>query len=447
MDINTRTRTLVVVAIVAALAAGSAFLVVQEAATRSAPPKITGASPTTVQVGTTVTLAGSDFAATGNAIQARGRTIATGLSAAGGTTLTFSFPDGTPCRADQGACPLKVQNDNGISNAVPIRVIPGVAPTPIPTPTPAPVPPPTIKVLQPIGGRGWVRGTTLTVEAGLYGGTYYATSYGPMAVDLVKGGVKVRAIYAPPPPPVYNDGVAVSWPIPADIEPGADYQVEAFFVDWPQVRVRSEPFSILGETLTVRGRVTNAFTGVGIQGVRLQVGPPYAVADITDADGGYSFTRATDQWGLAIAHATPDKATCYIQSVSYAGPYNLPGGSYWLYRYAIPEPHDRNDVKPVLGPEIEHNIPLWPAADFSLQSDIPVRYSLLFGTQEEGGGNAGYRTEGYLSLAIPLDYDVRTRLWDEAGNVYTSPVFRAPRDRACTPAVSLTFQNGQFTWQ
>lgn len=306
---------------------------------------------------------------------------------------------------------------------------------PLPPPPPS-IPDITATIQAPVGGRGWVRGTTLPIKSS-YTGTF-STGFGSVGARLLKGGVTVRDIVVPAQGMPYSASLNITWPIPLDLEPSADYAVEIFYGDRPDIKAVSGQFSILGETLHVYGKVFNKFTGAPIPDIKLSSGGQV----ITVAtDGSYTLDQTTGQWGLS----TQNKA-CYLQSTSYSGPYNIPGGSYWIYRYVTPEPHDLNEVKPVLGPEIEHNIPVWPGVDFSVKSDIAVSLGIEYGTTNNGPGNSNYRTEHYLSFSFPLDYDVRVHLTDQAGNIYTSPYYRLPRDHGCGVA-TLTFTDGQFMWK
>ena len=89
-----------------------------------APPKIDSVSPQAGSLGTQLTLTGSRFTAQTNSILVEGKTIASNLSSFDGTSITFTLPPNVPCQAP-AACPLKVSNENGISNAVPFKAVEG----------------------------------------------------------------------------------------------------------------------------------------------------------------------------------------------------------------------------------------------------------------------------------------------------------------------------------
>lgn len=130
------------------------------------PPKITDVTPASGSAGITVTLTGNGFTADNNAIMLRGKIVATALkSYDNNTQIDFILTPTASCSPGaKKACPIKVVNANGISNAKPFKLteflltppeidpttpplpsptpVPTPSPTPIPTPSPTPVPPP-----------------------------------------------------------------------------------------------------------------------------------------------------------------------------------------------------------------------------------------------------------------------------------------------------------------
>jgi len=118
------------------------------------PPKITDVTPISGSAGITVTLTGKGFASENNSIMMRGKIIATGLSSYDNNTqIDFILTPATSCMPGlKKACPIKVVNANGISNAKPFKLTeflltppeidPNIPPEPTPAPPPAPVPVP-----------------------------------------------------------------------------------------------------------------------------------------------------------------------------------------------------------------------------------------------------------------------------------------------------------------
>ncbi|MDP3697145.1 MAG: peptidoglycan-binding protein, partial [Candidatus Taylorbacteria bacterium] len=120
---------------------------------RKQSPKITSITPSEISVTTKVTLTGSGFTLENNSLFVRGKTILTGLTSHDGTEIVFAMPADILCEIGS-ACPIKITNSNGISNAKPIKLVelvspPPPEPLPEPTPTPTPPPAPVIKDTTP----------------------------------------------------------------------------------------------------------------------------------------------------------------------------------------------------------------------------------------------------------------------------------------------------------
>lgn len=159
---------------------------------RKRPPRITEISPAAASAVTMITLRGRGFTEEDNAIFVKGKTVLKGLrSYDGGTTLEFVLPSDLPCsRSEPAACPIKVINANGISNAKPLKLVqlaPGEVPEepiPVPSPTPEPVvtpppPPPeptlTITKLNPSQG---VVGASVTITGTGFTATNNSVNFG-----------------------------------------------------------------------------------------------------------------------------------------------------------------------------------------------------------------------------------------------------------------------------
>lgn len=133
---------------------------------RKSRPHIQDVSPDYGSSGITVTITGTGFTPVNNAIFVRGKTVVTGLpSDDAGTVIRFVLPAEIPCPVwsseeseskkpqPKKACPIKVINTNGISNARPFKLVmdapaePPPEPSPVPTPPPPPPPPlPTVDI-------------------------------------------------------------------------------------------------------------------------------------------------------------------------------------------------------------------------------------------------------------------------------------------------------------
>lgn len=118
---------------------------------RKQQPKISAVAPAEISVGTKVTLAGNGFTLENNSLFVRGKTILTGLTSQDGTEIVFAMPTNVPCEIGP-ACPLKIINSNGISNAKVVKLVEAIVPPvpePTPAPTPVPLPPPPPPIVPP----------------------------------------------------------------------------------------------------------------------------------------------------------------------------------------------------------------------------------------------------------------------------------------------------------
>lgn len=149
-------------------------------------PRISAVAPASVSVGSVVTVTGSGFVFDDNAVFVKGRIIIKGLTSPAGDSLTFSIPPNIPCAVDE-ACPIKVINWNGISNAKPFKLAqlplpPEPEPDPLPPPPPLPPPTPVITAVSPsygqIGGEVTITGSGFAVANNSisFGGTANAVT-------------------------------------------------------------------------------------------------------------------------------------------------------------------------------------------------------------------------------------------------------------------------------
>lgn len=113
---------------------------------RIKPPRITEVTPASGAAGITITLIGKGFTDEKNAIMVRGKTVLTNLiSKENGTVISFAMPSDMPCPVNapqKKACPIKVVNVNGVSNARPFKLLGMILPSPEETPPPSPIPAP-----------------------------------------------------------------------------------------------------------------------------------------------------------------------------------------------------------------------------------------------------------------------------------------------------------------
>ena len=122
------------------------------------PPKIDSVSPAASSLGTQLILTGSRFTPNTNDILIQGKTLLNDLPSPNGTTVTFTLPGNTPCQP-KVTCPIKVSNENGISNAVPFKVVEGSTAYGNEV---------TVTVLTPNGGEVWDPGTNYLITWSIY---------------------------------------------------------------------------------------------------------------------------------------------------------------------------------------------------------------------------------------------------------------------------------------
>lgn len=116
----------------------------QNALNRKHPPKIKEVSPQSGPLGSNITLTGNGFTEKDNAIFIRGKVVLRGIASPDTGTIVFHLPATVPCRlvddandnSKGSACPFKVVNAHGISNAKPFKitgayVAPPVTPPPL----------------------------------------------------------------------------------------------------------------------------------------------------------------------------------------------------------------------------------------------------------------------------------------------------------------------------
>ena len=235
---------------------------------RKQPPKIFSVSPTEAAIDTTkITLSGRGFTLENNSIFIRGQTVMQGLVSVDGTTLEFTLPPDTPC-AVKKACPIKVTNSNGISNARPIKLVeaeitpepppadepPVLPPPPVPEPTPEPVPgctdpeatnfnaqadedngsctypepeppppvpTPLLTVVSPNGGETYKYGDQVAI-------IWEAERIASKLVDikLLRAGALATTIASNVPQSEESGNFIYNWTIPISLAVAADYAIE-----------------------------------------------------------------------------------------------------------------------------------------------------------------------------------------------------------------------------
>lgn len=126
-------------------------------------PHIDEISPNSVSLGDMATISGNGFTFEKNYLFVRGKLVLKDLVSADGSSIDFPVPPNIPCAIGQ-ACPVKIANKNGISNAKPFKLAePSIPPEPQPTPTPVPTPTPPEPQITAISPSYGQAGTEVTL--------------------------------------------------------------------------------------------------------------------------------------------------------------------------------------------------------------------------------------------------------------------------------------------
>ncbi|MBI4144354.1 carboxypeptidase regulatory-like domain-containing protein [Candidatus Woesearchaeota archaeon] len=211
-------------------------------------------------------------------------------------------------------------------------------------------------------------------------------------------------------------------------------------------------------TILIKGRLVDQLTGEPIAGAQLMSAYNFSPSEVvSDENGNFQFSVSSD-FKLSEGHTSREDNTggswsffrgCYDYAYITLGK-NFNGFSMALRETrfdALPE----EVVTNVSGQNIVDvgELTMYPMADISIDSDIAssinVFFKYKFREGYNGGGQSGYPKEHYLSIALPLDYEVFIQFGDEFGNTYNSSVYRTPLAAKCR-AVRLGYFNGESKW-
>ncbi|MBI4059698.1 hypothetical protein HY406_01395 [Candidatus Giovannonibacteria bacterium] len=196
----------------------------------------------------------------------------------------------------------------------------------------------------------------------------------------------------------------------------------------------------------MKGRFVHRFTGGPLSNI--QLAPAFISPDgksaihshksvYTDQAGEFSLPLPqTVKEGNQVAFLFVSQNNCYLS------------GSAWLERHAGGETWfsvsdnlgriatTRFDTSGInIG-----DIPIWPAVDLEISSDIPIQVMVEYGNGGgQGGGN--YALRHRVISAVPLNYPVRLRVTDQSGQVYRSVSSKLDLVQGCRP-LAVRFQRG-----
>ncbi|HIK00855.1 TPA: hypothetical protein H1016_04930 [archaeon] len=344
-------------------------------------------------------------------------------------------------------------------------------------------------ITTPGGGAGWVRGQKDAKMAITW--YWYAKRGGTQdisfEINLLKSGKFFRNI-ANVNTKTDNYLSQFWWEIPADIPPSSDYTIEVREVGKSKKPgqlsdTNDKQFSILGETVTVRGRLVDRFSGQPLANQRLQA----RTEMYTDSNGGFTYSTKTafpgygTDWSGYVAYApdcymqgsvgpTYTQSPTYVGSVSfyndYSGtePFVIPTwniNTYDLFMGGWPV----GDYKtiPILGDTVDAgDVAVRGAADTYVTSDKPftdMMHDYVGNNFAEGGGTGNFgrttTTTGIRNM-FPVDVDTRIVLTDAtkgsvvsyettADYVYYSTYFKIGPENKCKQVV-LNYTNGNSEW-
>jgi hypothetical protein len=199
-----------------------------------------------------------------------------------------------------------------------------------------------------------------------------------------------------------------------------------------------------GDVIKIKGRIIDEITNEPIAGARLSSAYEFSPDEIiSDSNGNFEFiVRANFEGGWHFY------ADCYgwADSISLQPNYNSYGLALRKSRFDAEE-----EITDVSGQdEIDVGIIFaWPSADISTDSDIEASFNVQYKYKNlqgyNGPGNGNYKTEHYLTSALPLDYDVFIQFEDEQGREYKSTTYHTPLDAKCG-VITLKYFDGNSEW-
>lgn len=216
----------------------------------------------------------------------------------------------------------------------------------------------------------------------------------------------------------------------------------------PEPEPEPEPIPELPE-VTVSGQFINAVTKEPLSGVRIwdpAVGIGSAL-DESNAAGEFSFVSDTTQVTQSNTLYTSYATGCYFQNWGFTSFNRNPDDSLRLKAILFDFVPGDLLINPLMTADVElGTVPLWPATTLVVSSDVPVKVSVAYPEEDKVLGNSQLQTVHKIWNAMPLEHPTSVRLIDESGAVYNSPEMTLPIGNGCS-AASLTFANGEFSWE
>jgi len=212
-------------------------------------------------------------------------------------------------------------------------------------------------------------------------------------------------------------------------------------IAYDTIAITTAPITI--GTITIKGRLIDYFTQNPVANALVYTWDGQIRKDVyTDVNGNFATTADTSIITQASSKPFGINPSCYD------------GIGFAVFRSSDNSLYVNVQIESLIGAAKQFSvtssevnlgdIPMWPAVDIAINSDIAVKFSLEY-SSVSGGGNSDYKTSHYLSYSIPLNTDVKVKLTDQSGNNYYSPSINLPLSHGCAP-VRLDYSNSQFAW-
>ena len=334
----------------------------------------------------------------------------------------------------------------------------------------------TIKIHTPAGGAGWVRGQIYSSMPIQWSWNLKGAEQ-KFTINLLKAGRLYKKLA------IVNTAGGIwpegqwlwQWDIPRDTPTGNDYTIEVSTTQGKQKisAVNFLPFSILGETVTVKGQFVDRYTKEPVPNVSMV--DYYDSSDRVgvNANGEFTYAVSTDP-NHYLTKSYLYSASCYMQgyvTTNHAlGPSPIYPDSFNYNQVANFNTFDTYSqtrfglgeftIMPILGDIVTVGPQMRPAANVQINSDVPVKVVMDY-SQSDPANIPDYLFDAYydqsymstknysltplLKDVVSSDHSVRVFLMDQAGNKYASPFYRVGSDFKCKTA-TLNFTNKTFQW-
>jgi hypothetical protein len=195
-------------------------------------------------------------------------------------------------------------------------------------------------------------------------------------------------------------------------------------------------------SILIKGQLVDEMTGKVIPGATLNSAYEFSPEEVvTDGSGNFEFAVSSEFNGQWNFHSD-----CYGWADAISIRKN--NEEFTLTKNRFDAENEIIDTTGLNEVDIG-KLYAWPSADISTISDLETSFNVQYKYKNREGyngpGQGGYRTEHYLSSALPLDYDVFIQFEDEQGNTHESSAYHIPKDAKCG-VITLKYFNGESEW-